>query len=102
MKKKELTNVDKFYIANNLNTDIDVLVKEIDKPKHLVEEYVAELKAIKVTDTKHITTTKKADISNMFAKKNGAVIMTEGAAQHGDNLQKSKQLDKTGYIHKIK
>lgn len=102
MKKTVLTNVEKFYIANNLSLDIDVLSKDIDKPVDLIKEYVSEVKATLSVDTKHVTNAKKADISSMFAKKRGAVIMTEGASQHGDKQSGNKRKDDTGYIHKIK
>lgn len=95
-QKEVLSNSDKFFISNNLDMSLEELVAAINKDSVLVQEYLTELNNQPVVPAKK----KGSDISNMFAKKGGAVIMTEGAAQMGDKVKTGK-ID-TSHIHKIK
>ena len=96
-KAVALSNVEKFYIEEHVNTSIEDLTKEIGKPESLIQSLVDKIKE------KQSATTKVEDL--MAKNNNGSVIMTEGASSLADEKRAKSKSPVSRYknsIHKIK
>lgn len=96
-KTATLSNVEKFYIEEHVNTSIEDLTKEIGKPESLIQSLVDEIKERRSAATK---------VEDLMARNdNGSVIMTEGASSLADEKRAESKAPISKYknsIHKIK
>ena len=104
-KTGRLTKIEKFYIANNLDKDLETLSKDLNRTKAAVKKHVESLK-----DTSHTTTTRDDEetqsVSDLMGRKEdrGVTIMTQAASQVADSTR-AKRLNTAGNqdsIHIIK
>lgn len=96
MKKKELNTAQRTFIEQNLDKSVEELEKDTGATVDLIQSYVTLLQ----------NRPKNPDLSG-FARneKRGVVIMTEGASQKGDDLNKVKRDKLANYedsIHRMK
>tara|TARA_Y100000385_G_scaffold290531_1_gene364112 strand:+ start:1233 stop:1532 length:300 start_codon:yes stop_codon:yes gene_type:complete len=97
MKKGPLSKAEKFYIENNLKSELVDLSKDLGRSELSISKY---LKSIKVKDEEVI------DSSNLYARDSNkvATIMTEAASMAADESRKKTSTAKryNEVIHKIK
>jgi len=95
--KKTLSEVDKFYIENHLNSTLEDLVEATKKPKTLVKEFV---------DSLHQKGIQRTTVGDLIAKNDkGSSVMTPNASMLADETKKERRSEKTrftGAIHVIK
>ena len=99
MKKGPLSNEEKSYIEENLETDIAELAESMDRSVKLVKAHVD--KSLPKQEPKEEPKTMQLLARNADR---GVVVMTESASSHFDeNRTKSKPPRRyEGMIHKIK
>tara|TARA_R110000744_G_scaffold153269_2_gene267672 strand:+ start:2066 stop:2383 length:318 start_codon:yes stop_codon:yes gene_type:complete len=96
-KTTTLSNVEKFYIEEHVNTNIEELTKEIGKAQSLIQSLVDKIKE------KQSAATKVDDL--MARNDNGSVIMTQSASSLADDKRSKPKSPISRYnnsIHKIK
>jgi hypothetical protein len=87
-KTGRLTKIEKFYIANNLDKDLETLSKDLNRTKASVKKHVESLQ-----DTGHTTTTRDNEetqsVSDLMGRKEdrGVTIMTQAASQVADSTR---------------
>lgn len=97
-KRGPLSEVDKFYLDNHLNEDPETLASTLDRSLSFVKKYIKENKAEEPA-IENVTKPKKVNPS-FFPSNKGAVIMTEGGSQAGDETR--TQTKKLPQPHVIK
>jgi len=81
-KRGPLSKIEKFYIEQHLEKDMDELCAELDRAKVTVENHVR-----KVTRPKR---GKKTRISEqIFSNKQGSTVMTENGSMLSDEFRKA-------------
>ena len=95
--KKTLSEVDKFYIENHLNSTLEDLAEATKKPKTLIQEFVDSLQNKGVDRT---------TVGDLIANNDrGSAVMTPNASMLADETKKERKSEKTrftGAIHIIK
>jgi hypothetical protein len=84
--KNTLNDMDRLWIDHNPDMSIDDLSKKLKTVANAIRTYKDTPKAA----PEHITTTKKSPARNRFAKKGGAIVMTEAQSQIGDSSKSSR------------
>lgn len=96
MKKGPLSKAEKYYIENNVQSELSVLAKDLDRSESTVSKHLKTIK--KSTET--------PDSSNLYARdsNNVATIMTEAASMAADESRKKSSTPKRykSVIHTIK
>lgn len=95
-KRGPLSEVDKFYLDNHINDDPEVLASNLDRSISFIKKYI---KDNKIEEPINETKSKKIN-PNLFPSNRGAVIMTEGGSQAGDETR--TQIKKLPQPHIIK
>ena len=98
-KKGPLSKVEKFYIENNIESDIETISKDLGRSLSIVSKYIEE--NCSKTDPRII------NVGDLMAKKKerGVTIMTENASAASDankEFQKKSSPSWQESIHKIK
>jgi hypothetical protein len=81
--KKTLNDMDRLWIDHNKEMGVDDLSKKLKATADTIREYQDNKPA-----PQHITTTKSKP--NRFAKKGGAVVMTEAQSELSDTTRRSR------------
>lgn len=82
--KKTLNDMDRLWIDHNEDASVDTLSKKLKATAETIRKYRED----KPAPSHQTTTTVKK--KNAFAKKGGAVVMTEAQSQIGDTVKHSK------------
>ena len=99
-KKGPLSKIEKFYIENNIGSDVGTTAKDLGRSTSVVLKYIEE--NCPKTDPRII------DVGNLMAKKEdrGVTIMTEAASSASDaNKDVKRETTSPSWkqsIHKIK
>jgi predicted metal-dependent hydrolase len=112
VKKKTLTKVEKFYIANHLDVDPEELSVATKIPLDLIKKEIESLSSQKEeTINKKVVddgSPKMATAEDLFIrnKRYGAIVMTPGSSQIGDESRKNAKINtekkQQEYVTKIK
>jgi hypothetical protein len=105
-KKGPISNVEKFYIDGHINDSPESLAKELDRTVSFIEKYIKE----NINTRPNIQETKKGNSSlnkDQFARRKGAVVMTEAASEIGDDNRRKvgsgiNLMEKKDYIVQVK
>lgn len=86
-KRGPLSKIEKFYIENNLDLDIDELSSELDRAKSVVKAYIERCKP-KIQQ-------KSTPLSEqIFSNKRGSTVMTENGSMLSDDFRSRKRTTK--------
>lgn len=83
--KKTLNDMDRLWIDHNPEMSIDDLSKKLKTVASVIRNYKDTPKPA----PEHVTTT-KSTVKNKFARKGGAIVMTEAQSEVGDNVKISR------------
>lgn len=98
-KKGPLSKVEKEFIDNAKDKDVNKIAKSLGRTLKMVQSYLDK--------NKNLTTNiQKSNSMDLFARKKdrGVIVMTESASREADDNKKKAQLPKRydSIIHKIK
>lgn len=93
--KKTLNDMDRLWIDHNAETPIADLSKKLRVTADTIRDYQETTREAK----SHITTTKTVANKNHFAKKNGAIVMTEAQSYVNNNSTAAKPEHMKGCVH---
>jgi hypothetical protein len=94
MKRGFLSQEEKDYIENNRTINIAELAKDLDRSEKAVQKHLDETEVEKP----------KTAFDKLVGKKNGAVVMNQGASSIVDDNKRGKRIPSklNGAIHRIK
>ena len=98
-KRGPLSKAEKFYIENNVESDIESISKDLDRSLQIVTKYIKE--------NCSKTAPRIINVSNLMAKNEdrGVTIMTESASSASDSNKQIRKKPAPSWqqsIHKIK
>jgi hypothetical protein len=96
-KRGPLSEVDKFYLDNHINEDPDTLATTLDRSISFIKKYIKENKSQEET----VSAKPKRLNPNFFPSNRGAVVMTEGGSQIGDDTRSKVKPQEQNHIVKI-
>ncbi len=81
-KRGQLSKAEKFYIENNISSELEGLAKDLDRAVSSIEKY-----ASKVRKSNKIT------VGDQFANNGkGSIVMTENASSMADETRKKRTI----------
>tara|TARA_R110000751_G_scaffold39631_1_gene93910 strand:- start:1732 stop:2031 length:300 start_codon:yes stop_codon:yes gene_type:complete len=87
-KRGPLSKIEKFYIENNISSDVNELANDLDRAKSVIKAYVEK-------NQKKLAKKEPTHIGSQIPSSKGTTIMTENGSTLSDDFrQKSKQLGK--------
>jgi hypothetical protein len=94
MKRGFLSQEEKDYIEQNRTRPVAELAKDLDRSENAVQKHLSETEVEKP----------KTAFDKLVGKKNGAVVMNQGASSIVDDNKRGKRIPSklSGAIHKIK
>lgn len=92
--KKTLNDMDRLWIDHNKEMPIGELSKKLKATADTIRDYQEITQAAK----QHITTT-KTEGKNHFAKKGGAIVMTEAQSYANNNTKPGRPEHMKGCVH---
>ena len=90
-KRGPLSKIEKFYIENNYELDVDQLSSDLDRAKSVVRAYAERVQKNKrnTEDTK--AKTEPTHLASQIPSSKGSMIMTENGSTISDDFRKKSQ-----------
>jgi hypothetical protein len=90
-KRGPLSKIEKFYIENNCDVDLDVLSSDLDRAKSVVKAYASKCQKKKknTEDTKQKK--EPTHLASQIPSSRGSTVMTENGSTISDDFRKKSQ-----------